>query len=74
LKAGLEPSGAGGALRRYDPFVSARSAEVRIPKALPYEKSVKVARRALSATLNWGKHHLAQETGLFRDVLLHGAM
>jgi hypothetical protein len=31
---------------------------------------VEVARRALSA-LNWGKHLLAREAGLFRDVLLH---
>ena len=53
-----------------DPFVSARSAEVPIPKALPYEKSVEVTRRALSATLNWGKHRLAQEPGLFRDVFV----
>jgi hypothetical protein len=35
------------------------------------QKSMKVARRALSTSLNWGKHRLAQETGLFRDVLLH---
>ena len=47
-------------------------AEVRIPKALPYEKSVEVARRALSATLNWGKHHLAQEPGLFRESCFMG--
>ena len=36
-----------------------------------HEKSVRVARRALSASLSWGKHRLAQEAGLFRDVLLH---
>ena len=36
-----------------------------------YEKSVKVAQRPLSTSLNWGKHHLAREAGLFRDVLLH---
>jgi hypothetical protein len=35
------------------------------------EKSVKVARRALSTSLNWGKHRLAQEAGLFRGILLH---
>jgi hypothetical protein len=36
-----------------------------------YEKSVKIAQRALSTSLNWGKHHLAREAGLFCDVLLH---
>ena len=35
------------------------------------EKSVKAARRVPSTSLNWGKQRLAQEAGLFRDVLLH---
>ena len=35
------------------------------------EKSVKVVWCALSTSLNWGKHRLSQEAGLFREVLLH---
>jgi hypothetical protein len=38
------------------------------------EKRGSCAPRAISATLNWGKHRLAQEPGLFRDVLLHAGI
>jgi hypothetical protein len=49
-------------------FVNPRSARYEYHT---HEKSVRFARRALSASLSWGKHRLAQEAGLFRDVLLH---
>lgn len=47
-------------------FVNSRSVRYEY-----HEKSVRFARRALSASLSWGKHRLSQEAGLFGDVLLH---
>ena len=51
-----------------DLFVNSRSARYEYHT---HEKSVRFARRALSALLSWGKHRLSQEARLFRDVLLH---
>jgi hypothetical protein len=51
-----------------DLFVNSRSAR---DEYHTHEKSVRFARRALSASLSWGKHRLSQEAGLFGDVLLH---
>ena len=46
------------------------AAEAGQPEAYPKLHAVEVA-RALSASSSWGEHRLAQEVGLFRDVLLH---
>jgi hypothetical protein len=51
-----------------DLFVNSRSARYEYHT---HEKSVRFARRALSASLSWGKHRLSQEAGLFGDVLVH---
>jgi hypothetical protein len=37
----------------------------RLPNCKPWKL------RALSTSSTWGEHRLAQEVGLFRDVLLH---
>ena len=39
-------------------------------KSATHEKSVRLARRALSALLSWEKHRLAQDIGRFGDVFL----
>jgi hypothetical protein len=82
LKGGLEASFAGSRLDSEASIGRPGSAAVifssipnqrgTIPKrSATRQKSMKVARRALSTSLNRGKHCLAQEAGLFRDVLLH---
>jgi hypothetical protein len=76
LKVGLEASFAGSRLTRGRAagwpavilFVNSRSGRYEYHT---HEKSVRFARRALSASLSWGKHRLSQEAGLFGDVLLH---
>ena len=72
LKAGFEASLACGGLGRPRNFCPSGIRTARTPLALPLRESVEVARRALSALLDWGKHRFAQEVGLLRDVLLHG--
>ena len=57
-----------------DLFVNPNRRGTNTKDPATHEKSVRVARcalPALSASLSWGKHRLAQEAGLFCDVLLH---